>query len=121
MYATWVVKRGGVKSFLDFRQQKLVSKEPEIIDVLYPELKEEIRQVTNIGTGQYTRKAFVAVGNGNGLIGLRKKCAATDEEAIAGAKRNARLSVFQLDHPPNKTVPRKVYGEFGDVSISLEP
>ena len=116
-----LVKKGKVKSFLDLRRLKLDLKVPEIIDVLYPGLQEEILKVVNIGTGQYQRKAFVAVGNKNGLIGLGKKCGRTDKEAIEGAKRNARLSVFQLDLPSNKTVPRSVKGQFGSVTVKLEP
>ena len=114
------IVRGEVKSFLDFRRLKLDLKEPEIIDLLYPQLEEEILKVTSIGSGEYQRKAFVAVGNKNGLIGLGKKCAATDKEAIEGARRNARLSVFQLDLS-NGTVARTVTGQFGPSIVTLEP
>ena len=31
-------------------------------------------KVTNIGHGQYRRKAFVAVGDGQPLVGLSEKC-----------------------------------------------
>ena len=116
-----IVKRGEVKSFLDFRRLKLDLKEPENIDLLYPELEEEILKVRNIGSGEYQRKAFVAVGNKNGLIGLGKNSAATDKEAIEGTRRKTRLSVFQLDLSSNETVPRTVTGLFGFSIITLEP
>ena len=75
---------------MDFLRLKLDMKEPEIIELLYPEL-EEILKVTKIGRGEYQRKAFVAVCNKNGITGLGEKSAATDEEAIEGTRRNARL------------------------------
>ena len=96
-------------------------KEPEKNDLLYPGLHEEIIKVTIIRTGEYQRKAFNAVGNKNGLIDLGKKCARTDKEVIEGAKRNARISVFQLDLPSNKTVPVSVTGQFGSVTVKLGP
>ena len=117
-----VVKRGGIKNLQDFKRLKMDLKEPEIIDMRFPELREEILKVINIGRGQYQRKAYVAVGDGKGVIGLGKKCAGNDDDAIKGAKRNARLSVFQLDIPsvPNKTVPRTVTGEFSTVEVKIE-
>ena len=116
-----IVRRGEAKTLQDLRNRKLEIKEPQIIDLLYPNLKEEVIKVTNIGTGEYQRKAFVVVGDGNGLIGLGEKCAANSKDAIAGAKRNARLSVFKLDLPSSKTVPRPVSGQFGPVEVKLEP
>ena len=115
------VKRGEIKSLLELKSLNLELKEPEIVDILYPNLREEVLKVRNIGQGQYQRKAYVAVGDGKGLIGLGKKCAANDIEAIKGAKKNARLSVFQLEIPPNKTVQRKVTGEFSTIEVAIEP
>ena len=116
-----LVRRGEVKTLQDLRDRQLEIKEPEIIDFLYPNLKEEVLKVTNIGHGQYRRKAFVAVGDGQGLVGLGKKCAGNSKDAIAGARRNARLSVFKLKVPSNKTVPRSVSGQFGFVEVKLDP
>ena len=115
------MKRGDAKSFADLKRMGLPVKESEIIDLLYPDLKEEILKVTNIGQGQYQRKAYVAVGNGSGLIGLGKKCAENDKTAIIGARRNAKLSLFQIEVPPNGTVPRCVTGQFSSVDVKLEP
>ena len=117
-----IVKRGEVTSLQEFRRLKLELKEPEIVDKLFPNLREEVLKVTNIGHGQYQRKAYVVVSDGQGLIGLGRKCAGDDLEAINGAKRNARLSVFQLEiTPPVKTVQRKVTGEFSGVEVTIEP
>ena len=77
--------------------------------------------MTNIGHGQYRRKAFVAVGDGQGLVGLGKKCAGISKDAIASARKNARLSVFKLNIPSNKTVPRSGSGQFGFVEVKLDP
>ena len=117
-----VVKRREIKNLQDFKKLKTDWKEPEIIEMLYPELREEILKVINIGQGQNQRKAYIAVGDGKGVIGLGKKCAGNDADAIKGAKRNARLSVFQLDiaSVPNKTVPRTVTGQFSTVEVKIE-
>ena len=103
-----IVKRGEVSTLKELRRLKLDVKEPEIIDHLYPDLQEEVLKISNIGQGQYRRKAFVIVGDGKGLLGLGRKCAGNNKEAIAGAKRNARLSLFQIEVPSNKTLPRIV-------------
>ena len=116
-----IVERGDAKSLEDLKRLNLIVKEPEIIDLLYPNLKEEILKVTNIGQGQYQRKAFVAVGDGNGLIGLGKRCAQNDQEAINGARRNAKISLFQLETAPTKTLPISVSGQFGTVHVQLDP
>ena len=96
-------------------------REPETVYTLLPDLKEEVLKVTNIGQGQYQREAFVIVGDGQGLIGLGKRCSSNDREAIVGAKRNARLSLFQIEVPQNKTVPKVVTGNFANVTVKLEP
>ena len=41
-----IVKRGKVKSLKDLRRLKFDIKEPEMVDVLYPGLKEEVLKVT---------------------------------------------------------------------------
>ena len=87
-----IVKPGDVTNIKQLRRLKLEIREPKIVYTLLPDLKEEVLKVTNIGQGQYQREAFVIVGDGQGLIGLGKRCGSNDREAIVGAKRNARLS-----------------------------
>uniref|UniRef100_A0A2R9A3C0 Small ribosomal subunit protein uS5 n=1 Tax=Pan paniscus TaxID=9597 RepID=A0A2R9A3C0_PANPA len=73
--------------------------------------------------GQCTRfKAFVAIGNYNGHIGLGVKCSKEVATAIRGAIILAKLSIV----PVNKigkphTVPCKVTGRCGSVLVRLIP
>ena len=111
-------RRGDAKAVQD---QNIEIKEHEIIDYLHPNLKEEVLIVTNIGYYQYRREAFVTVGDGQGLVGLGKKCAGNSKDAIAGARKKTRLSVFKVNIPSNKTVHRSVSGQFGYVEVNLDP
>ncbi|KAI3694545.1 hypothetical protein L1987_77512 [Smallanthus sonchifolius] len=79
--------------------------------------------------GQRTRfKAFVVVGDGNGHVGLGVKCAKEVATAIRGAIILAKLSVIPVrrGYWGNKigkvhTVPTKVTGKCGSVTVRLVP
>jgi ribosomal protein uS5 len=79
--------------------------------------------------GQRTRfKAFVAVGDGKGHIGLGSKCSSEVALAIRGALTSAKLSVVPVRRGywgstvglPH-TVPCKVTGKCGSVRVRLIP
>ncbi len=79
--------------------------------------------------GQRTRfKAFVAIGDSNGHVGLGVKCAAEAANAIKGAIILAKISVVpvrrgywggRVGNP--HTVPVKVTGKCGSVRVRLIP
>jgi len=79
--------------------------------------------------GQRTRfKAFVVVGDQDGHVGLGVKCSKEVATAIRGAIVNAKLSVVPVrrGYWGNKigdphTVPTKVTGKCGSVSVRLVP
>merc|ERR1712206_3404 len=79
--------------------------------------------------GQRTRfKAFVAIGDYNGHVGLGVKCSKEVATAIRGAIVLAKLSVVPIrrGYWGNKlgaphTVPCKVHGKCGSVHIRLIP
>jgi len=79
--------------------------------------------------GQRTRfKAFVAVGDYNGHIGLGSKCASEVANAIKGAIYNAKVNCIPVrrGYWGNKignphTVPMKVTGKCGSVRVRLIP
>jgi len=79
--------------------------------------------------GQRTRfKAFVVVGDANGHIGLGVKCAKEVATAIRGAIIQAKLAIIPIrrGYWGNKigsvhTVPCKVTGKCGSVSVRLVP
>merc|ERR1712157_512549 len=79
--------------------------------------------------GQRTRfKAFVAIGDGNGHIGLGVKCSSEVATAIRGAITIAKLNIApvrrgywgRINAMPH-TVPCKVKGKCGSVRVRLIP
>ena len=109
-------------------------KEFQIIDhFLQESLKEDVMKIMPVqkqtSAGQRTRfKAFVAVGDHNGHVGLGVKCSAEVATAIRGAIINAKLSLVPVrrGYWGNKvgkphTVPCKVTGKCGSVRVRFIP
>merc|ERR550517_1163915 len=98
-----------------------------------PTMKDEVMKVMPVqkqtSAGQRTRfKAFVAVGDQNGHVGLGSKCAKEVAGAIQGAIIAAKLSVIPIrrGYWGNKigaphTVPCKLTGKCGSVRMRLIP
>lgn len=108
-------------------------KEYQIVDFFLPTLKDEVMKIMPVQkqtrAGQRTRfKAFVAIGDFDGHVGLGVKCAKEVATAIRGAIIAAKLSVVPvrrgywgaaLGEP--HTVPSKVSGKVGSVMCRLIP
>jgi len=96
-------------------------------------LKDEVLKIMPVQkqtrAGQRTRfKAFVIVGDSDGHVGLGVKCSKEVATAIRGAIIQAKLSVIPVrrGYWGNKigaahTVPTKVTGKTGSVSVRLVP
>lgn len=110
-------------------------KEQEIVDKFLDEktLKNEVMKVNSVQkqtrAGQRTRfKAFVAIGDENGHVGLGWKHAKEVQGAIKGALISAKLSIIPIrrGYWGNKigtphTLPTKITGKCGSVRVRLVP
>jgi small subunit ribosomal protein S2e len=128
-----LVKDGKIKSMEEIYLFSLPVKEYQIVDFFLPKLKDEVMKIMPVQkqtrAGQRTRfKAFVAIGDSDGHVGLGVKCAKEVATAIRGAIVLAKLSVVpvrrgywgaKLGDP--HTVPSKVSGKVGSVMCRLIP
>jgi len=128
------VKEGKIGSIEEIFLYSLPVKEAEIIDYfLKDKLQDEVMKIMPVqkqsSAGQRTRfKAFVAIGDNDGHIGLGVKCASEVANAIRGAITIAKLNVVPVRRGywgrrtglPH-TIPCKVKGKCGSVSVRLIP
>lgn len=136
-----LVKDNKVAQLEEIYLHSLPVKEYQIIDHFLPtvdksgagKLKEEVMKIMPVqkqtSAGQRTRfKAFMIVGDGNGHLGLGVKCAKEVATAIRGAIITAKLNIVPVrrGYWGNKfgaphTVPTKVSGKCGSVTVRLIP
>lgn len=129
-----LVKEGKIASIEEIFLFSIPVKEAEIIDYfLKDKLLDEVMKIMPVqkqsSAGQRTRfKAFVAVGDTEGHIGLGVKCSSEVATAIRGAITVAKLNVAPVRRGywgrkggnPH-TVPCKVTGKCGSVRVRLIP
>lgn len=128
-----LVNDGKIKSMEEIYLFSLPIKEYQIVDKFLPTLKDEVMSISPVqkqtSAGQRTRfKAFVAVGDFDGHVGLGVKVAKEVATAIRGAIIVAKLSVVPVrrgywgNHIQEPhTVPCKVSGKSGSVMCRLVP
>ncbi|MFX0078857.1 MAG: 30S ribosomal protein S5 [Candidatus Hermodarchaeota archaeon] len=129
------VKAGEITSIEDLFQLAVPIKEPEIIDVLLPDLQEEVIDINLVqkqtDAGEKSRfKATVIVGNENGFVGIGESKAPEIGPAIRKAILRAKLNVVSVRRGCGSwecgcqdphSVPFEVKGKTGSVRITLLP
>lgn len=93
-----MVQEGRISSIEEIFMEGLKIREPEIADVLLPDLQEEVIDINLVqkqtDAGEKSRfKAIVAVGNRDGYVGLGSGKAKQVRNAIEKAAMNARLNI----------------------------
>ncbi len=130
-----LVKDGHINSIYDIFTGNYVIREAEIVDMLFPDLRQEVVDVTMVqrqsDSGQ--QKSFritVVVGNGEGLIGVGIGKASEFVPAIRAAETRAKLNltIFRRGcgswecrcHDPH-SIPFESKGISGSVKVTLKP
>ncbi len=130
-----LVKEGHINSINEIFENNYVIREPEIIDMLFPDLRQEVVDVTLVqrqsDSGQ--QKSFritVVVGNGEGIIGIGIGKAPEFVPAVRSAETRAKmnLTVFRRGcgswecrcQDPH-SIPFQTKGHAGSVSVTLKP
>jgi small subunit ribosomal protein S5 len=130
-----LVKEGKITSINQIFENSLPIKEVEIIDSLLPNLKSEIIAVNLVqrqtDAGETSRfKVMVAVGNGDGYIGIGVGKSKQIHFAIEKAVLDAKLNVIPVRRgcgswecicETSHSIPLKVVGKVGSVEITLLP
>jgi len=132
-----LVKAGKISSLEEIFLHSLPIKEAQIVDHFLKDLKDEMMKIMPVqkqsAAGQRTRfKAFVAVGDSNGHLGLGVKCSSEVANAIRASIVLAKLSIVPVRRgywtsnmdarvgAPH-TVPNKLTGHCGSVRVRLIP
>jgi len=130
-----MVQAGQIVSLEDIFTQGLKIKEPEIVDVLLPGLKQEVLGIGFVqkqtDAGEKSRfKAIVAVGNGTGFLGVGGAKARQVRSAIDKATLQAKLDVVPIKRGCGSwecgcgqahSIPFRVRGKCGSVAMEIIP
>ncbi|CCC82042.1 30S ribosomal protein S5 [Thermoproteus tenax] len=130
-----LVKEGKIRTIDEIFAANQVIKEPEIVDALLPNLKQELLSLNIVqrqtDAGEVSQfQAVVALGNEDGYVGLGIGKARQVRQAIEKAVREAKLNIIPVrrgcgswrcscDEP--HSVPYVVEGKSGSVTIRLIP
>jgi small subunit ribosomal protein S5 len=129
------IKSGQISTMSDAIKSGLPLREPEIVDILLPELDDEVIDVNMVQrmTDSGRRVKFlitVAVGNNNGYVGFGQSKGKEVGSSIRKAIDNAKLNLIEIRRGCGSwecgcknphTVPFSIKGKSGSVEITLKP
>ncbi|MFO7968470.1 MAG: 30S ribosomal protein S5 [Archaeoglobaceae archaeon] len=124
-----------ITSIDDVVASSLPIKEPEIIDVLLPDLEDEVLEISLVqrmtDSGRRTKfRVTAAVGNRNGYIGVGIGKASQVAPSIHKAIGAAKLNIFKVQRGcgswecgcgEGHSIPYKVTGSAGSIRITMVP
>ena len=130
-----LVLEGKISSLEEAFAEGMKIREPEIVDLLLPNLEEEVIHVSIVqkqtDAGEKTRfKSIVAVGNGDGYVGLGSGKADQVRTAIEKAASDARLNITMVRRGCGSwecgcgephSLPFETVGRSGSVVIRIIP
>lgn len=130
-----LIKSGQINNMSDALKSGLPLREPEIVDILLTELKDEVIDVNMVQrmTDSGRRIKFVisvAVGNNDGFIGFGQAKGKEVGSSIRRAIDNAKLNMIEIRRGCGSwqcgcgkphTVPYTIIGKSGSVKITLKP
>lgn len=130
-----LVADGKIKTLDEALASDLPLKEPEIVDVLLPDLEDDVLEITMVqrmtDSGRRTKfRVTAVVGNRNGYVGIGTGKASQVAPAIQKAINNAKLNIFKVQRGCGSwecgcggehSLPFKVTGSAGSVRVTLIP
>lgn len=130
-----MVKDGQITNMKDALATNLPVREPEIIDILLPELDDEVLDVNMVqrmtDSGRRVRFSIMTVvGNGNGYVGLGSSKGKEVGPAIRKAIDNAKLNIIEIRRGCGSwecgcgnphTLPFTVDGKSGSTKVVFRP
>ncbi|HOK27566.1 MAG TPA: 30S ribosomal protein S5 [Methanomassiliicoccaceae archaeon] len=128
-----MVLNGEITTMSQALATKLPLREPEIVDILLPELKDEVLDLNMVqrmtDSGRRVRFAVTcAVGNGDGFIGLGRAKGKEVGPTIRKAIDNAKLNMIEIKRGCGSwecgcgtahSLPMTVVGKCGSVEVTL--
>ncbi len=129
------VLKGDVTTMAEALATSLPLREPEIVDILLPELEDEVLDVNMVqrmtDSGRRVNFAItVVVGNSDGFVGLGRARGTEVGPAIRRAIDDAKIRIIQVKRGCGSwecgcyrahTLPVKVIGQSGSVRVTLKP
>jgi small subunit ribosomal protein S5 len=130
-----MVEKGEITSMEDALKTRLPLREPEIIDILLPDLVDEVLDVNMVqrmtDSGRRVRFAVTTVvGNSNGYVGLGKAKGKEVGPTIRKAIDNAKLNIIEVRRGCGSwecgcgkphSFPFEVTGKMGSVRVTFKP